>query len=151
MRGFLRFVGVIELIGYVFGAILIPISIGLSGITILYYVLYLVFAPTIGCLCFSVASLLDDVDALTRHIKKLEKKLNVVLDPKDSIENIKEGYDIFLTCDYSDLNGHVFKKGTLGKTIYVDGNTIRADLNYDGSFISVTLDNNQFEFINKGE
>lgn len=73
MRGFLRFVGVIELIGYFCGIIAWFFVLPFAGWNILYFIIYLVFGPALACLFFSVASLIDDKEQLKTKVEKLEK------------------------------------------------------------------------------
>ena len=75
MRGLLKFVGVFEIVCYFIGAIIIPIFVVLFGATIFYYIVYLIFAPTIGILCLNVAKLMDDRDYMEEDIEVLQKEV----------------------------------------------------------------------------
>ena len=75
MRNFLRFIGILELVSYVAGLIIIAITVKFVGAAIFYFIFYIVFGPTIGLLCLYVPRLLDDRDKLQDRVNELEKKV----------------------------------------------------------------------------
>ena len=77
MKRFLGFVGVIQLLAYIVGIVLLAVYITFVGPNIAYFVLYVIFGPTMGILCLSVADLLDRVDTIEaeRKVKKEEEQM----------------------------------------------------------------------------
>ena len=130
MRGFLRFIGIIEIIGYILGIILWFIYLPFSGWNILYFFIYLIFAPAFACVCFTCANLIDKNEALEKRVRNLEKINGVVINTENVKTTDEEGYLIIqnaneltgysvaeLLDDYQDDKGHKFKKGSTGLLI----------------------------------
>ena len=157
MRGFLRFIGIVELIGYFTGIIIWLIKVPFSGWSILYFFVYLIFAPAFACLCFAVANLIDKTENLENRIRNLEKKNGVVIN-----ENVKiiddEGYLILenathgtgysvveLLTEAQDKEGRKIRKGSTG--LLVQSNLNEGEIEFqivNSKNIVIKLDKSKF-------
>lgn len=75
MKGFLRFIGIVEIILYAIGIIGWIMRVAFEGWLIFYFVIYLVFGPALGVLFLTVASLIEDKEALEEKVSRLEKQI----------------------------------------------------------------------------
>ena len=80
MKSFLRFVGVLEFILYVIGVFVLAFKVPLTGITIFYFCLYLIFGPTIAVLLFAVAQILENTEINMSKTVKLNQKIDLLVD-----------------------------------------------------------------------
>ena len=86
MKGFLRFVGVVELLVYVGGIIALIINIPFTGINIFYFVLYIILGPTFAVILFSIAQILENTEDTLDRIDEIEEQLKKLEVPA-SIKN----------------------------------------------------------------
>ena len=86
MKGFLRFVGVIEILAYIGGIIALILNIQLTGISIFYFVLYIILGPTFAVILFSIAQILENTEGTLEKLEKIEKQLETSKAPA-STEN----------------------------------------------------------------
>ena len=138
MKGFLRFVGIIELLAYFVGIILLAMNLNSHAATIFYFVLYIIFAPTIGILCLCVASLLETKEYQESRIAVLESKLGIKTIPID-ISKTEENDDYhYVTAkkDLLDSCGHHIKEGTKGILLSKEGKTARVRFEGLGRVVS---------------
>lgn len=75
MKGFLRFVGVIEILAYIGGIVALILNIQLTGISIFYFVLYIILGPTFAVILFSIAQILENTEGTIEKLEKIEKQL----------------------------------------------------------------------------
>ena len=75
MKEFLRFVGVIEILAYIGGIIALILNIQLTGISIFYFVLYIILGPTFAVILFSIAQILENTEGTLEKLEKIEKQL----------------------------------------------------------------------------
>lgn len=138
MKGFLRFVGVVELLAYFVGIILLAINLNSQFVTIFYFALYIIFAPTIGILCLCVASLLESREYLEERIQEVEKKLGIKVIPKDiSKDANNDDLDyVIAKKDIVDGAGRQIKEGTKGILLSKEGRTARVRFEGNGKAIS---------------
>ena len=136
MKTFLRFIGILELIGYVVGLILLTINITLVGIYIFYYISYIIFAPVFGVICLSIAEILDRTENIEHKVTFLTQKL---LKKNDSDEQEKDNSTpafesgqpaldfktVTVIEDTEDIYGHKIKKNTVATLLSVDKARVR--------------------------
>ena len=87
MKGFLRFVGVIEILAYIGGIVALILNIQLTGITIFYFVLYIILGPTFAVILFSIAQILENTEGTLEKLEKIEKQLETSKAPAEVKEN----------------------------------------------------------------
>ncbi len=146
MKGFLRFVGVVELLAYFVGIILLGINLNSQAVTIFYFVLYIIFAPTIGILCLCVASLLETRQYQEARIAVLESKLGIKTIPMDvsNAESDDNLHFVVAKRDLLDGSGHNIKEGTKGILLSKEGRTARVKFEGFGRVVSY-IDSGEIE------
>ena len=77
MSAYLRFVGVVECIGYAICIVILPIS-GLVSIPS--YILFIIFGLALAILCFSVAGLLERNEGLEDTVSKLKNSIDEIIE-----------------------------------------------------------------------
>ena len=138
MKTFLRFVGAVELLAYLVGVVMLAINLKSQAATIFYFVLYVIFAPTIGVLCLCVASLLEIKDYQNSRIAVLEKKLGIKTVPIDVSKEAGQNDVCYVVAkdEIVDSSGHSIKKGTKGILLSREGITARVRFEGNGKVIS---------------
>ena len=142
MSRFLRFIGFVEAIGYFAGFIIFLVYVNLSGLNILYFVLYLVLTPTLFCICFSVANLLEENENKTARIENLEKKIRILSGeekPEDSENSVPEKiFEIGATVVFkkdayiSNSIRKVIREGSEGKIVDIDEDVFTVAVSING-------------------
>ena len=174
MKGFLKFIGVVEIVAYFVGIIAFPIAIAMSdpatkGVSIVYFILYIIFAPTIGILCLCVSSLLESreideeiINRLTSELNKSTAKveglveINKVEKPKQPVEKkvekpkSKASFGKLLSVgskvcfeqnvSVSMKDRRVISKGTIGVIRSVENDKITVSCDLNGEEVYTTHD-----------
>ena len=90
MKGFLRFVGVIEILAYLVGIVMLIINIQFTGINIFYFVMYIILGPTFAVILFSIAQILENTEGTLEKLEKIEKQLEKTGAPVEAEESENE-------------------------------------------------------------
>lgn len=80
MRGFLRFIGVLLLFVYFAGIIIYAVNVPFRGLYIFYFVLYIIFGPTLAVILFAIARIIDNIEVNEIKIDKINKKVDLLVD-----------------------------------------------------------------------
>ena len=146
MKEFLRFVGIVELLVYFVGIILLAMNLNLQAVTIFYFVLYIIFAPTISILCLCVASLLETKQYQEARIAVLESKLGIKIIPMDAsnVESNDNLHFVVAKRGLLDSSGHHIKEGTKGILLSKEGRTARVRFEGLGKVVSY-IDSGEIE------
>ena len=90
MRGYLKFVGVLEFLGYIFGIVIFSISMSklnfdaygdklLNTIMVISFILYLLVGPSFAITVFTLAGLSERVDDIQEQdVEKLKSKIELL-------------------------------------------------------------------------